>query len=162
MQYTIWKKAMSYCAQPLVIAWALEKKTPFLYCHCFTFNIDQKPLKTILNWSIGESRPCFQRIIKICPLYDFEVHYIKGKDNVLGGFMSHLSSGSDILCTSSIKLTRIFVSCVTSTVRARVMQIKLIMIDKKRYPIPAKAHCPKWLTEVYEGCAWDDLIILEL
>ena len=44
---------------------------------------DHRPLKTIFNNSITKSPPRLQRFMLVLQKYDFEIEYIKGKDNIV-------------------------------------------------------------------------------
>ena len=44
---------------------------------------DHQPLKTIFNNSITKSPARLQRLMLVLQKYDFEIEYIKGKDNIV-------------------------------------------------------------------------------
>ena len=81
--------------EALAVGWAVKKFHHFLYGWQFTLEMDQKPLKAILNKSLLEASPQMQQLLMKTIPYDMVVRYIPGPTNVVADCLSRAPITSD-------------------------------------------------------------------
>lgn len=81
----------------LAIVWSVKYFRPYLYGRKFIVKTDHRPLLYLFNMSDPSSRLTKFRLC--LEEYDFQVEYIKGKDNVLADALSRIVISSDDLKT---------------------------------------------------------------
>ena len=87
------KPEKNYCTiekELLAIVWAVKHFRPYLFGKKFKIFTDHKPLIYLFGMTNPSSRLTKFRII--LEEYDFEIQYIKGKDNVVADALSRITS----------------------------------------------------------------------
>lgn len=79
----------------IAIHWAIEFFKPYLYGRKFTIYTDHKPLVYLFNMKNPTSK--LTRIRLDLEMYDFDIEYIRGKDNVCADALSRIKLNSDDL-----------------------------------------------------------------
>ncbi|KRH92479.1 putative LTR retrotransposon, partial [Pseudoloma neurophilia] len=77
--YSVTEKEM------LAIVWTVKKLKPYLGGH-FVIKTDHKALKYIMNR--GQSTSRLEKWMMTLQEYKFDIHYIKGSENILADFLS--------------------------------------------------------------------------
>ena len=91
----------------LAVSWACEKFHHFLYGSHFTQQTDQKPLESILAWSLNEATPRLQRLLIKASAYDFNVKYIPGPTNQVADCLSWLGCIKDNIVLPKLRVNAI-------------------------------------------------------
>lgn len=92
------KAEINYCTiekELLSIVWAVKKFRPYLFGRKFEIHTDHRPLIYLFGMSNPSSRLTKFRLV--LEEYDFSVHYVRGKDNVVADALSRIKIDVDEL-----------------------------------------------------------------
>lgn len=77
----------------LAIVWSVKYFRPYVYGKRFELESDHQPLKWLITkYSLKDINPRLQRWLVILGEYDFQLDYIKGKNNNVADFLSRINN----------------------------------------------------------------------
>ena len=156
--YRCRKMVCSNWAQSSYYIMGLWEISSFLYGSHFTLQMDQKPLESILAWSLNEATPRLQRLLIKASAYAFDVEYIPGPTNQVADCLSQLGCIKD-----NIVLPKLRVNAITQQLSNPDDVIQDIRLETaKDDELSLLKHIvttgwPEWIREIPRGATLLDV-----
>ena len=137
--------------EALAIVWAMEKLYLYLYGGKFTLNTDCKPIEMILNNPASKPPARIERWYLRLQDFDFNVQYIKGKENPSDFLSRHLSHGPNVNNTKFERVADAYVNFLTDHAVPKAMTLFEIQEATKNDPTLQR------LAEIIRTNKWDSI-----